>query len=174
MATTKRTPVPKVEKPKAPPIPEAEETSEPEETTQVESDTTNTNEGNTTMKPSSFFKKAITVVSNNRETIKRKAIVAVGTGVGMLIASAVTDAFNRRGDWAHDPHNGTYVPIGEETIGEEAGWGPSDRVVHIDTEHVPTASEIAAEVVKKTRTPRAKAVPVVPTDDEVEGPNADE
>jgi hypothetical protein len=160
MATTKRTPVPKVEKPKAPPIPESEET------TQVEPDTTNTNEGNTTMKPSSFFKKAITAVSNNRETIKRKAIVAVGTGVGMLLASAVTDAFNRRGDWDHQPHNGTYVPI--DTFEEH----------HVHADNVPTAEEIAEQVVQKTaratRTPRAKAVPVVPTDDEVEGPNAED
>jgi hypothetical protein len=166
MAEKKRTPVPKVEKPKAPPIPEAEETSDTEETTQVEPDTTNTNEGNTTMKPSSFFKKAITVVSNNRETIKRKAIVAVGTGVGMLIASAVTDAFNRRGDWAHDPHDGVYIPIGE------------DFEQHVHADNVPTAEEIAEQVVQKTaratRTPRAKAVPVVPTDDEVEGPNAED
>jgi hypothetical protein len=164
MAATKRTPVPKVEKAKAPPI--------PEETTQVEPDTT-INEGNTTMKPSSFFKKTVTLVSNNRETIKRKVIVAVGTGVGMLIASAVTDAFNRRGDWAHDPHNGTYVPINghEQTIGEEAGYGPSDRVVSFNP---PTAEEIATEVVKKTRTSRAKATPVVPVDDEVEGPNVED
>jgi hypothetical protein len=170
MATPKRTPVPKVEKPKAPPIPEAEETSEPEETTQVEPDTTNTNEGNTTMKPSSFFKKAITAVSNNRETIKRKAIVAVGTGVGMLLASAVTDAFNRRGDWDHQPHNGTFVPIDDTA----EPWGAP--VVHAD--NVPTAEEIADKVVEKTaratRTPRAKAVPATPVDDEVEGPNVED
>lgn len=42
------------------------------------------------------LKKALTVISNNRETIKRKLIVGVGTAVGMLIASSVIDRLNEK------------------------------------------------------------------------------
>jgi hypothetical protein len=42
------------------------------------------------------IKTARTMIVNNKETIKRKVIVAVGTAAGMLIASAVIDRVNNR------------------------------------------------------------------------------
>lgn len=46
------------------------------------------------MATNNALKKTIRLISDNREVIKRKAIVFVGTGIGMIIASAVNDAFN--------------------------------------------------------------------------------
>jgi len=42
------------------------------------------------------LKTARTIILNNKETIKRKVIVGVGTAVGMIIASAVIDRLNDR------------------------------------------------------------------------------
>lgn len=39
--------------------------------------------------------KFVAVISDNKETIKRKLIVGIGTAVGMLIASSVIDTFNK-------------------------------------------------------------------------------
>lgn len=41
-------------------------------------------------------KSVVNVISNNKETIKRKLVVAVGTAVGMLLASAVIDRLNEK------------------------------------------------------------------------------
>lgn len=88
MADSKRTSVPPVPKP----APRAKKDTITDPITDTSVPTT---EENTTVTDApGFFKKSITLITNNKATIKRKLIVGLGSGVGMVIASAIIETLN--------------------------------------------------------------------------------
>lgn len=92
----KRTPVPKVEKVDTAPAIDAftEEISEPTPAV-PENEATATAEANDNPKDN-IVNRIKALVINNQETLKRKLIVGIGTGLGMIIASSVIDAIGQR------------------------------------------------------------------------------